>query len=340
MLDIYGLNDNPAAILFVSPVSAKGTPLNQHPIGAYYFKTKWHIFNLDGRPVTVGAQFTVNYFSAPDARHFQYSFTRANILADGTALIDHPSLNNNPSAKFSTFLSWDPNSQGSTTNREEISIQYNSAEGKWAVSNTNKKPLFAKVTYNISLETGGGNTTPPIINTDKVSLPINELIVQPNGNANTVSGDINALFMSVWADGQKLPGDCKITTHLNQTELFTLEMGANNLSGRKNNYDPITVRIHSGSLILVPLLNAFITKQSMAFSIDAVTVSGGTGKEATVYTLKLTGAYISSYRQVFNTLEGDLSRIGSSRKAYDEIKIMFTKIEYVNSAGATATDNL
>lgn len=340
ILDVAELNNNGAAVIFVIPVSEKGGTINQHPIGAYYFKEKWHIFNMDSRPIPVGSKFTVTYFTNPDEKHFLYSFRKEDIQADGSALIDHPSLNNNPGAKFSSFPRWDPNSQGGITNRDEIKTEYNAAAGKWSFSNKNQKPLFSRVTYNISLE--GSGIVNPQITPPRTSMQIPELLATQNTNA--VYGDIVFMWMSVWADGVKLPGDNKINTNLEETELYKLEMGANNLLGRKNSYDPITIQFHSGCPMFIPLLNAFINKQNMVFSITAwshnTIGTSSTGKAALNYTLKLSGASIISYKQVFDPAEeNDKAKVIISRNGYDEIKIKFANIEYINSAGETATDN-
>jgi type VI protein secretion system component Hcp len=332
MLDVAELNNNGAAVIFVIPVSDKEVTLNQHPIGAYYFKEKWHIFNLDSRPIPVGSKFTVTYFTNPDEKHFQYSFRREDIQADGSALIDHPLLNNDPSAKFSSFPRWDPNSQGGITNRDEIKTEYNAVAGKWSFSNKNQKPLFARVTYNISISGPGRvNTQIP-----RASIEIKELTVTPN--ANKILNPVGFMFMAVWADGIKLPGENVIATHSEQTELIGFETGTSNIDSRKNSYQAITIKFNSGVPAFISLLNAFIKKQSMVFTIDAISNSNE-GKQELNYTIKLTGAYISSYKQIFDTGLTMAAGKNQSVKGYDEIKIMFTNIEITNSAGATAKDN-
>jgi type VI protein secretion system component Hcp len=340
ILDVTELNNNPVAVIFVTSISDKGVTINLHPIGAYYFKEKWHIFNLDSRPIPAGSKYTVIYFTNPDEKHFQYSFRREDIQADGSALIDHPSLNNNPSAKFSFFPRWDPNSPGGITNRDEIKTEYNAAAGKWSFSNKNQKPLFARVTYNISLEAAGNITSPHIV-TDRVSLPIGQLGVPANpnpANPNNLITGIAAMYMAAWAGNTKLPGDNKQASFLEQTELLGVDMGTNNFSPRKNTYDPITIRLHSGTAMMIQLLNAYMSKQSMTFQIDAIS-NNTTGKYALNYTIKLTGAYISSYKQVF-LLEPNQSGTGSPvKRIYDEIKVTFTQIQFTNSTSATATDN-
>jgi type VI protein secretion system component Hcp len=144
--------------------------------------------------------------------------------------------------------------------------------------------------------------------------------------------------MSAWADGVKLPGENNIAVHSEQTELLSFEMGATKTS-RANSYEPITIKFPSGIPATIQMLNAFIKKQSMVFSFDAISLAGATGLEALNYTIKLTGAYISSYKQSFLREKGKLNS-SNLPEIYDEIKIMFTKIEYTNSNGETAIDNL
>ena len=68
VLDIPELNNNRAAVIFVTPVG-KARDLNPHPIGAYYmYLKKWSIFNLDGAQINEGAKYKVEYYvnSGPD----------------------------------------------------------------------------------------------------------------------------------------------------------------------------------------------------------------------------------------------------------------------------------
>ena len=146
--------------------------------------------------------------------------------------------------------------------------------------------------------------------------------------------------MAAWADGVKLPGDNIRKEHLEKTELLGFEMEATNTVARKNSYQAITVRIASGFPAGVPLLNAFMKKQNMAFMLEGLGTSSTSGKEELILTIKLSGATISGYKQKFYEPEGVLSKSASTNRCYDEIKITFTKIEYINSAGVTATDNL
>jgi serralysin len=194
ILDVADLNGNPAAVIFVTPVLDKGTIQNPHPICAYYFKSKWYIFNLDRKAIPAGSKFSVEYFTSQDMSHFQYSFTRVDIQADGSALIDHPLLNNNPTAKFNSFHSWNPGSQEAPlANPEEVTVQYNPGAGKWSISNTNKKPFYARVTYNIAVLSGDNVIKNPVKNErDSASykaVEIRELIIKATVPSTTVTED-------------------------------------------------------------------------------------------------------------------------------------------------------
>ena len=79
ILDVPELNNNPEAVIWVTPVLEKGENLNPHPIGVYYFGKKWNIFNLDQKPIAADAKFNVEYVVSPDKTHFQYTITTENL---------------------------------------------------------------------------------------------------------------------------------------------------------------------------------------------------------------------------------------------------------------------
>lgn len=179
LLDVPELNNNPLAILFVTPILEKGVDLNPHPIGVYYFKNQWRIFNLDQKTMPAGSTFNVEYVAKPDATHFQYLITRENLQKDGTSIIDHPAMNNNPNAQFRFFPSWVPELQGATANRDEVSIQFNADAGKWYVSNINKKPLYTRVAYNIIISTGANTVVDPVKGNPGILIAVPPAIVKP-----------------------------------------------------------------------------------------------------------------------------------------------------------------
>lgn len=338
LLDVPELNNNPSAIIFVTPILSKGINLNPHPIGVYYFKNQWLIFNLDQRAIPVNARFSVEYFTSPDPNHFQYSITQEDLQKDGAAFIDHPALNKKPNAQFRLFTSWNPEEKGGKANRDSITMQYNEDAGKWSVRNSNGKPLFARVTYNINVSSAG-NTNPVITNT----VQINELIIAPTSNS--LSTLLNSMWMTVWADGIKLPGDKTRSTaaYLDKTQIADFLMGASSLSPSgqlstigKKTYDPITIRIPTGYPPTTPLFNAYVKSQNMEFTIEAFSY-GTAGNEELNYSIKLSGARIVSFKQTRE--ESGLTNPASAKKFLDEIKIIFTKIEFIKD-GTSVVDNL
>src|SRR5437868_2793692 len=73
VIDIPELNNNPTAIIFITPVLVNGVNLNSHPIGAYYnYLDKWSVFNLDAATIPVGAKFNVEYYVNPDPAKFVF----------------------------------------------------------------------------------------------------------------------------------------------------------------------------------------------------------------------------------------------------------------------------
>lgn len=322
LLDNPDLNGNSSAVIWATPVLVNGTNLNPHPIGVYYFKNKWSIFNLDQKPIPEGSTFTVVYVARPDDSHFQYSFTREDIQADGSALIDHPALNNNPTAKFSSFPSWDP-AQRSMATREETTIQYNNAAGKWSMSNTNQKSLSARVAFNIIVSSAGN------INTPRTSTVIPELVINTS-NTNTVSGPV-LLFVTAWADKIRIPGDKSNPKYPDRTQLRDFDFSVSRpLAGRgaTKNYDPITIKIITGVPGTIPFFEAFIKKSVMDFTFEAFTNTDAAKPELN-YTIKLSGATIVSFKQMSDRQESDAKAHSSGILYFDEIKIMFTKIEFI-----------
>ena len=169
LLDIPELNNNPAAIIWVTPILENGVNVNPHPIGVYFVEKQWSIFNLDQTTILPGAKFNVNYVASSDSRFFQYPITQENMQKDGSALIDHPSLNDNPNVTFSFFQSWLPELGGGLYNSDEVSMKFNNETGKWHISNINKNPLWAMVTYNIVISGEEPDMNRPLITKDPIA---------------------------------------------------------------------------------------------------------------------------------------------------------------------------
>ena len=330
LLDISELNNNANAIIWATPFVEKGINLNPHPIGVYYFQNQWRIFNLDQRPIPAGAKFTVEYVTSADKNYFSYEITNENLRKDGSAFIDLPALNNHPDAKFKLFPSWNPEIRGGITNREETSIQYNKEAGKWAINNINNKPLFARIVYNIALLSSG--------------TAVSDAVQIVTANSNTVSGAVTHMYMTVWADGIKLPGESPVSGQQDKTELVNFELNASSpnleqvTTKRKRLYDPVTVKKATGFAATIPLFKAFVMNQNITAIIDAYTTLASNGMVTLNYSIKLSGAHISGFKQAYE--ERTSANSGNFTKQYlDVIRIVFTKIEFIKGT-EIVEDNL
>lgn len=161
VFDIPELNNNPAAVVFITPIG-NARDLNPHPIGAYYmYLKKWSVFNLDGASIAEGAKYKVEYYvnSGPD--RFVYIVPRQVHLSD-IPYIDREGLNGNPKARLRVFPTSSP-THGALYNRDDVKVEYDTGVGKWFIANINGKPVPWEAVYNVFLFPEGiSNTTSTI----------------------------------------------------------------------------------------------------------------------------------------------------------------------------------
>lgn len=153
-IDMPGLAGNSHAIIVATP-TGNTARLNTHPIGAWYYNGKWSIFNTDHATMPAGLSYKIQIFSTPDATHFLHVLSRENI--NGTATyIDNPALNDNPSAQLRIFQNYAPDYRSPYyLNSSEAVVAYSTATGKWHISNSNGKPLYPGVAYNVVVVSAG-----------------------------------------------------------------------------------------------------------------------------------------------------------------------------------------
>ena len=337
LLNIPELDNNPSAIIMATPLLENNINLNPHPIAAYYTGKQWSIINVDQVKMPEGSKFTVEYYPSADQNHFSYNIKREDLLKDGSAVIDHSALNNNPNAQLRFFQNWSPQIRGGIANTDDVNMQYNNEFGKWHISNINKKPLVEKMTYNIIISDGSNANTNPV----KIDQVNNSKVITNANNApqksNSSFGSVKEMYMTVWANGIKLPGDNHRKNHLDKMVVWGFDMGSSNpVSGMvagKRVYEPVTITIESGWPPTIPLFNAFAKSQTISVTIETYSTSAS-GTMDLNYTIKLSNARIVSFKQ---TYEDDRRVINA--KYFDEIKIIFSKIEYIKD-GVTVEDNL
>jgi hypothetical protein len=202
VLDIPELNNNPAAVVFITQI---GGAANAHPIGAYYmYLNKWSVFNLDAKAISVGAQFKVEYYVNPDANHFVYSIL-PRVNTNDPAYIDNAGLNNNPNAQIRVFPHCSA-TIGNIWNKLDVKVEYDKTTAKWFIANLNGTPITPAVAYNVMFSNGYSvtnknvnktlNTTPktPISNSPIRNNPIMPDRI-PSGLTNeTAGGDLSGTY--------------------------------------------------------------------------------------------------------------------------------------------------
>ena len=202
VIDIPGLNNNPAAVLFITPAGGTSNP---HPIGAYYmYLNRWSVFNLDATALPDGAAFKVEYYNNPDSNHFVYSIP-PRVNTNDPAYIDHVGLNNNPSAQIWVFPHCSA-TIGNIWNKLDVKVEYDKGVAKWYIANLNATPITPAVAYNIMFSNGYSatnenvnktlNTTPktPISNSRlrNNSIPPDRIeSIVSSGNA---GGDLSGTY--------------------------------------------------------------------------------------------------------------------------------------------------
>ncbi len=155
-----GLDGNPKAIIVATPLG-DADKHNPHPLGAWYYKDKWNIFNTDHVVMPVNMRYKIEYWPEPDPNHFLHMLTPENIRDDGSYL-DHPLLNGHPNAHLKILQNYTPDDRpGFYLNANEAKASYNSASGKWYIANVNGKRLYPGTAYSVAIFSDGTESTTP-----------------------------------------------------------------------------------------------------------------------------------------------------------------------------------
>jgi len=168
MLDVAELNDNPSAVILVTPNVENSRNLNPRPIGVYYVPSsqKWSITTTDGTAIAEGASFDIVYYLKPDSNQFVFVIPQKR---GSIPCIDHPGLNANPDAEIRFSPAGSP--IGAYFNRDEIKIEYDVLDQKWCLTNVNKTPIPSGVAYNIVITPDVGSKA------SKPTTPLAPLVV-------------------------------------------------------------------------------------------------------------------------------------------------------------------
>lgn len=145
-LDHPELNGRPDAVLIVTSNWRTTGPYHNKSIGVWYNSGRWTIFNQDRSAMTNGAMFNV-LVAAPSDRAFK---TTASELSGHIAILNHPSLNGRPNARFLITPDW---GNSGPYNNNAIGVWYNGS--RWTVYNQNTaNRMPANPRFNVFIHDG------------------------------------------------------------------------------------------------------------------------------------------------------------------------------------------
>ncbi len=175
-----GLDGNPHAIIVATPLG-DADKYNPHPLGAWYYKDKWNIFNTDHVVMPVNLRYKIEYWPTPDENHFLHILTPGNIGDDGSYL-DHPLLNGHPNASFKILQNYTPDDRaGYYLNANEAKAGYNPASRKWYIANVNGKRLYPGTAYSVAIFSDGTESTTPVpaAESPQITKPVPTRTIEP-----------------------------------------------------------------------------------------------------------------------------------------------------------------
>ncbi|MGH9820795.1 MAG: DUF7452 domain-containing protein [Pyrinomonadaceae bacterium] len=171
VIDIPELNGTQSPVIFLTPIG-KTVDLNPHPVGAYYmYLKKWSILNLDGTPITDGAQYQVEYYAVPDATHFSFTVSSSVGMRQNGACIDHLGLNRSSSAQVQILPRSSP-TRGAWFNSSGVTVEYDPTNLKWCVASLDGSPVKGDTVYNIAYSAGGAPSIAPSTTGSPVGTPV------------------------------------------------------------------------------------------------------------------------------------------------------------------------
>lgn len=149
-LDHSALNNNPNAVVFVSPVwEMNGDQNPVHTFGVWYNGSRWTIFNQNRTAMDISAgktfRFNVLAFASSTSSTFVHTVTSSNKRVHITTL-DHPSINNNPNAAITVTQLY------GVYNTHEIGVWYDN--GRWTIFNQDRVELPLNAKFNVLIGTG------------------------------------------------------------------------------------------------------------------------------------------------------------------------------------------
>ena len=143
-LDNNVTNNNPNAIVFVTPNWAPHQVYDKSPIGVWYHSGHWSIFNQNLSAIPHGAAF--NVYALPSASYsdiFVHTATAFNSTNDYTDIYNSAS-NNNPNVLLLVTPNWAPHQ---VYDKSPVGVWYHS--GHWSIFNQDRTAIPNGASFNV-----------------------------------------------------------------------------------------------------------------------------------------------------------------------------------------------
>ncbi len=143
-LDNNVTNNNPNAVVFVTPNWAPHHVYDNSPLGVWYHGGHWSIFNQNHSAIPHGAAF--NVYALPNARYsgiFVHTATSYNSAGDYTD-INNSASNNNPNVLLLVTPNW---ALHSVYDNHPVGVWYHN--GRWSIFNQDRTAIPNGASFNV-----------------------------------------------------------------------------------------------------------------------------------------------------------------------------------------------
>lgn len=145
-LEHTGLNGNPNAIPFVTPVLSPASRF----VGVWYDtgRGRWAVFNEDRSPMAVNQSFHVVAAAPSGLQPVIHTASAANISNNST-YIDHPAANGQPSAVVFATQRWNQSGANGGYNPRAVGVWYDAARSRWAIYNEDQSAMGVGLQFDV-----------------------------------------------------------------------------------------------------------------------------------------------------------------------------------------------
>jgi hypothetical protein len=165
-IDHFDANDNPNALIFVTPVVVGFGPegvRNSHFLGVRYEGNRWYIYNQDEAPMPAGALFSVHVHPRPESGEFLpatfllHRAAGANI-SDNRTILDHWHLNGRSDLSPQLTSNRSPGGEEGIDSNLPVGFDYDQQLGRWLIVNMDGTPMRSGAAFNVAVPSSGNRS--------------------------------------------------------------------------------------------------------------------------------------------------------------------------------------